>query len=247
LIKLNKLDAPVYLSAETVTRLTGEFISSGKNVWNHEHIKKVLLQCSDEKCAYCECKVNVESNYMEVEHFEDKANNPNKVVQWDNLLPSCKRCNGSKGTHDVISEPIINPFNDDPREHLKFKLYRFTEKSQIGKNTIDSLSLNHSERAVFKRYEIGEQVMSSIETAWERYNNWCNGRSTRSKNILIGGIDGILLECQPNSSYAATASTVLHNELRYKELRQALISSNLWGDELEELHKKSSVIVLECA
>ena len=37
---------------------------------------------------------------MEVEHFEDKKNNPNKVIEWENFLPSCKRCNGSKFTQD---------------------------------------------------------------------------------------------------------------------------------------------------
>lgn len=248
MIKLNKTEAPEYLNDETVERLTELFKETGKNVWNHEKIKDALLLSSSSKCAYCECKLNAESNYMEVEHFEDKESNPEKVVIWDNLLPSCKRCNGAKGTHDVLAEPIINPFVIEPKSHLGFKLYRLTDKTNVGKNTIDVLNLNHSERAVFKRFEIGEQVLSSISDAHDRYQNWLKGgKTTRSKNILIGGIEGLLLECQPCSSYSATSATVLHCELSYTELVESLKAEGLWSDELEKLHYASLELVLECA
>jgi len=248
LIKLEKNSAPSYLDASKVSELTKEFKDSGKNVWNHDAIKKSLLESSNKKCAYCECNINVESNYLEVEHFEDKSSTPNKVVEWDNLLPSCKRCNGAKGTHDVISDPIINPFKIDPKEHLKFKLYRLVEKTAIGKNTIDALNLNHSERAVFKRFEIGEQVISAVNTSWDRYNHWStSGKSTRSKNILIGGLEGLLLECQREASYSATSSTVLHSDSKYIELVAVLKSEGLWSDDLEILHVNSAKLTLECA
>lgn len=248
MIKLQKPHAPDYLNDETVTRLTEIFKTTGKNVWNHDQIKEALLLSSSSKCAYCECKLNSESNYMEVEHFEDKSSNPDKVVLWDNLLPSCKRCNGAKGTHNVSIEPIVNPFVNDPKSHLGFKLYRLTDKTDIGKNTIDALNLNHSERAVFKRFEIGEQVLRSINDAHDRYHTWLtSGKSTRSKNILVGGVEGILLECQPSSSYSATAATVLHSESRYIQLVDLLKTDGLWNNELEELHNLSLSLVLECA
>lgn len=248
MIKLEKSHLPDYLNEENVRKLTDDFKSTGKSVWNHEKIREALLTSSYEKCAYCECKLNAESNYLEVEHFEDKSSNPDKVVEWDNLLPSCKRCNGAKGTHNVLADPIINPFKNDPREHLKFKLYRLVEKSSIGQNTIDALNLNHSERAVFKRFEIGEQVIAAISFAWERYETWLNKRnSTRSKNLLVGGIEGLLLECQRCSSYSATAATVLHNEPKYHELIEVLKVNNLWNDVLEELHTNSIELILDCA
>ena len=49
---------------------------------------------------------------MFLKRFDDY---PDEVVDWDNLLPSCKRCNTTKGTHDVVTEPIINPFDIDPK------------------------------------------------------------------------------------------------------------------------------------
>lgn len=248
MIKLNKPVAPDYLDDETVVRLTESFKVTGKNVWNHDDIKSALLLSSSSKCAYCECKLNAESNYMEVEHFEDKSSNPDKVVLWDNLLPSCKRCNGAKGTHNVSLEPIVNPFVNEPKSHLGFKLYRLTNKTNVGKNTIDALNLNHSERAVIKRFEIGEQVLSSINDAHDRYHAWSvGGQTTRSKNILVGGVEGLLLECQPCSSYSATAATVLHNELRYVQLVELLKIEGHWNDVLNELHHVSLGLVLECS
>ena len=78
---------------------------------------------SNQKCAYCEGRLDLKSDYMEVEHFRDKKDYPNDVLIWENLLPSCKHCNGNKSSHDVVSEPIINPFVDVPREHIFLKSY----------------------------------------------------------------------------------------------------------------------------
>lgn len=69
---------------------------------------------------------------MKVEHFEDKFDYPDKVMVWENLLPSCKKCNSSKNTHDVIAAPIINPFIDEPKNELYFRLYHIKGKSPKG-------------------------------------------------------------------------------------------------------------------
>ncbi|MEL7309340.1 MAG: HNH endonuclease, partial [Pseudomonadota bacterium] len=71
-------------------------------------------------------------------------------------------------------------------------------------------------------------------------------KTTRSKNILVGGVEGLLLECQPFSSYSATAATVLHYESSYTELVETLKAERLWNDELERLHYTSLELVLEC-
>jgi len=163
MIKLKREQKPEYLSDEKVHELTNEFKSSKKTVWNNDFIKVPLLNSSYGKCAYCECPLTTESNYMEVEHFEDKNNNPEKVVSWKNLLPSCKKCNGSKGTHDVVSEPIINPFEDEPREHLSMRLYRLQGKTSKGITSIEVTDLNNSSRLVFIRFEIGEKISEMVD------------------------------------------------------------------------------------
>ncbi len=136
MIKLIRPPAPDRLTPETVKELTEEFKSdSNKTVWNKDYIKKALLEMSHNKCCYCECKIDEESKYLEVEHFHPKSIYKDEVVVWDNLLPSCKRCNGRKGDRDTLKEPVINPAADEPKDHLWLKNYTFKNKTSIGKNT----------------------------------------------------------------------------------------------------------------
>lgn len=215
MIKLTRAVKPDYLTDEKVRELTDEFGRSKKSVWNHDKIKVPLLSSSYFKCAYCECPLSTESNYMEVEHFEDKNNNPDKVVVWDNLLPSCKKCNGSKSTHDVVNEPIINPYVDDPKDHLMMRLYRLRGKSEKGEATIEITNLNHSSRLVLSRFEIGEKLAELITTSEERFDIYISKKDIRSKNRLIKVVEGLLEECQPSASYAASTATNLLTDSKF--------------------------------
>lgn len=103
MIRLYRPNCPQQLTDTVKDELTQEFINTGKNVWAKTYIKSALLAMSHNKCAYCECKLDEESKYMEVEHFLPKDDYPNQVVDWNNLLPSCKRCNTKKGNMTQIS------------------------------------------------------------------------------------------------------------------------------------------------
>lgn len=244
MIKLERNITPIKLTPAFIAFQTAEFISNKTNVWNIGWLKEGLLELSFGKCAYCECNLEEESKYMEVEHFEDKDNNPNKVLVWDNLLPSCKRCNGSKSTHDVVREPIINPFIDIPSNHLKFRLYRFNPKDEKGRTTIDVVDLNNTERAVKKRFEVGEELEKTIERAHERLESFEANQITQRKNKLKNIIEDILKECQPCSIYSATCATILHSNDTYHEIRNRMLSHKIWDKEFENLHDISKDLVL---
>ncbi|RAS52296.1 uncharacterized protein (TIGR02646 family) [Vibrio diazotrophicus] len=247
MIKLERLPKPGFLNDKKIEELVEEFKKSGSSVWNTDQIKEPLLSSSYGKCSYCECDLTEESKYMEVEHFEDKKHNPDKVVAWENLLPSCKKCNGSKSTHDVISDPILNPYVQDPREHLAIRLFRMRGLTQIGKNSIDVIGLNNQERLVLKRFEIGSQVADSIEVAWERYHTFKSNERTQSKNRLISLIEGILLECQPKAIYAATTATVVLTDSSFLALIATMKIDGLWSEDLENLHITAQSLTLQCA
>lgn len=247
MIKLDRESKPDYLSDEKVIELTDSFKSTKSPVWNNDNIKTPLLKSSHGKCAYCECPLTSESNYMEVEHFEDKKHNPDKVVIWENLLPSCKKCNGSKSTHNVIVEPIINPYIDDPKDHLSMRLYRFRGKTQKGSYTIDVTNLNHSSRLVMSRFEIGEKVDELIDTAWERYTNYIDKKDTRRRNRLIKIVEGLLEECQPESDYSASTATNLLTDPKFIQLVSEMKTLDIWSNELDKLMHEGSTLVLDCA
>lgn len=233
MIKLERQSKPAYLSTSTVIELTEKFKKDGSSVWNHPQIKAPLLASSHEKCAFCECSLSDESKYMEVEHFKYKNAYKDYVIDWINLLPSCKRCNIAKGVHDVGADPIVNPYDVDPRDHLSFKLYQFKGKDKVGKSTIEALDLNNSDRLVFKRFEVGEQVSSSVRVAIDRLETYKQSKTAVRKNKLLNIVETILNECQPKATYAATTATVALNDEDFIDVINQLRALDVWEDYLE--------------
>jgi uncharacterized protein (TIGR02646 family) len=236
LIKLNRTSKPDKLTDQLEAQLVAQFKADGSNVWNKDFIKDALLNLSNEKCCYCECNIKEESKYMEVEHFYPKNIYPDLVTNWDNLLPSCKRCNTNKGEHDPNIEYIINPCKDDPKIHIGLKHYRFKGKDQVGKQTLDVLYLNDTDRLVKPRFLIGNQVQVSLEEITDKLKDYYSGisTSTRRKNIIVNGIKSLLKLGEPSKDFSATIATIILNDDNYTYCKDILKELNLWDKELNE-------------
>lgn len=237
MIKLTRSPKPSQLTCDLQTELTNKYISTGDSVWNKEYIKKALLGMSNNKCCYCECDVSEESKYMEVEHYYPKSIFPKKVLEWDNLLPSCKRCNGQKSNHDTSSDPIINPVSNIPSEHLFIRNYLLYGKDDLGKKTIGVLYLNDFDRLVKSRFDIGITIQESTENLAEKAKDYELGikNSITDKNKIIGGTKTLLREASPDKQYSATAATILLTEPNYLSLKSILERIGFWNDELNRL------------
>ena len=239
MIKLSPLDAPEELTPEVAQSLTDEFLADrNKNVWHKSYIRDRLSSMSHSKCAYCETILDEEAKYLEVEHFQHKDRYPHLVVEWDNLLPSCKHCNGSKGTHDVNAEPIVNPAVVDPREYLSFKNYRFEGKCPVGNTTIEVVDLNDHQRYVMKRFLVGDALCNSIENLSDALNNYIQDSSVRKKNKLLKQMRSILSEGQPTAEYSATSATILKHSLKFNSVREELVNRGLWDAGLQTSYEE---------
>lgn len=245
MVKLDRIPPPPQLTPDFVQKKTEEYINSGKSVWNIDWLKTSLLELSNNKCAYCECDTTKESNYLEVEHFKCKKDFPQDVLKWDNLLPSCKRCNGKKGSHNVIEEPIVNPCEDEPSLHLYMYNYWFKGKDKKGRDTIGVIDLNDTERLVKVRFDIGNSLEQTIDDIKEKLENYKQKSSTKNKNSLIKSIEDILRLCQKDREYSATCSTVLHQDDDYRYIKSEMEKLELWSDEMEYMHQNSLRLVLE--
>ena len=237
MIKLNRTSKPVELTPELQKKLTEEFKSTGKSVWNEDFIKKRLLAFSSDKCCYCETHIKEESKYLEVEHFHHKDIYKDEVLEWDNLLPSCKKCNGTKNNHDTKKEPIIDPSKIDPKEHLKYWRYRIKGSDDLGKLTVSVLNLNDQDRLVKKRFEIGNAIQEKLEQLNELTDDIISGSqtSTRRKNRVINGTKDLMKEGLPESIYSATSATVILTDPEFHSLKIKLDSLGLWDKELSQL------------
>lgn len=236
MIKLQRGEKPLYLTDEKVSELTLKFKADSKNaVWKHEDIHRALLISSSSKCAYCECKLQIEDSYMQIEHFKDKGNYPDEVVNWHNLLPACQRCNIRKWTLDVIKVPIINPYIDEPKEHLHLEAFALYGNGEKGGNTVKKLDLN-DEKILLPRFKLCDEIRKKLSNI----------------KILLVDIDearnnlvNLLQSCQSDKAYSAYVSTTLHRNMDYEEIKLKLIEAGLWDIELERLHQNSLILVLD--
>lgn len=246
MIKLDRPTKPSELTDALVQQLTDEFKVSGKSVWSKSFIKQPLMTMSSNKCAFCETKIDEESKYIEVEHFHHKDLYKDEVVKWDNLLPSCKKCNGTKGDHDTKLEPIINPCEQEPREHLKIWRYRIKGKTDLGKLTVSALNLNEPDRLVTKRFQIGNALQDKLEEYQELVDDVIEGvqTSTRRKNRIKNGVKEILTNGLKDKEYAATYSTILLTDPEYMTLKDKMMSCSLWTDDHVKLEAAVNELIL---
>ncbi|MCS3432906.1 hypothetical protein [Klebsiella sp. BIGb0407] len=239
MIRVKQVSRPDYLSPEKVGELTRTFINSNKTkrVWSSEKIKEQLINSSNGKCVYCESNISEESKYMEVEHFKCKDLYPEDVVTWSNLLASCKRCNGIKSNHDVCSEPIINPYSDNPNKHLKLKIARFKAIDTLGKNTIDVLQLNDFQRLVRRRGILVLSLDDNLEELKIIANRFSQGQDPGDRRKLITKCKGLLSECQPSKEYSGIMATTLLHSTDFNEVKVVLEQNDFWDSELSELYQ----------
>ncbi|AYF22090.1 HNH endonuclease [Vibrio parahaemolyticus] len=128
MIKLNKGPKPQVL-VDNATNWTNELLgfiqrnekvpSSVSNRYNHSDVKALLKQEAKNKCMYCESKVSHVS-YEHIEHIKPKAKDkyPNLTFEWQNLGLACPVCNMNKSDEYDQNLPFLDPFNDEPSEHL---------------------------------------------------------------------------------------------------------------------------------
>jgi uncharacterized protein (TIGR02646 family) len=236
MIKINKIACPPELTLEKQQELTLKYINTKEAVWQQSFIKNALLKSSHNKCAYCECMLGQESKYLEVEHYHHKDKYPNKVVEWDNLLPSCKRCNGSKGAFDTNLNDFINPSVVEPKEHMILDDYRLRPTSLAGENTIEELNLNDSAKLIVVRYQVSEAVINSLEDIYQSISTYIETPSSRKLNKITSASKSVFKEGLSNAAYAGTVSTVLLKNQTYNLITDFLKLMHQWDEEFQNIH-----------
>lgn len=244
MIKLERNFNPDFFTDQNVLSLTLLYQTNGKHVWQHDDVKNACLQLSNNKCAYCEVELNNKSTYLEVDHFKHKDKYPDDVIKWENLLPSCRHCNGTKKDHDVEAEPIINPCNDVPSQHLYLKAYRIKGKTPLGEMTEDVLNLNDAEHYVIERCKVGTLIHEKIEESESKFINYSLNPIPARKREVNKVMRALLNQCQKNALFSAVSATTLHESNEYNELRLKMIASGIWSEQFETQHQSSLALKL---
>lgn len=126
---------------------TEEFLNlpTGFSRYRHAGIRKSLSGETLYKCAYCESRVE-DVAPIHVEHILPKSCRPELVVAWENLTVACPNCNQYKGSYYSPEQPLLNPYRDEPSEHLVFagSLLFAAGGSELGERTINRLQLSRT-------------------------------------------------------------------------------------------------------
>jgi len=138
--------------------------------YKHPDNKSALVEASFDKCMYCEEKI-LSSQFGDVEHIKPKSKFPALEFNWDNLGVVCSKCNNAKSDNYDEKTPFINPYNDNPEDHIIATGTLLAQKkgSERGELTISTITLNRTE-LIEKRYEKIQKIEKTINACF-RSNN----------------------------------------------------------------------------
>lgn len=114
--------------------------------YKHEDNKNALKDASHGKCMYCESKVD-HIYFGDVEHIKPKTKYPALKFEWTNLGYVCAKCNNSKGDKFEEETHYINPYAEEPKDHLIAlgALLKHKNGSERGELTTLDIELNRPE------------------------------------------------------------------------------------------------------
>lgn len=245
MIRLNRGECPKELTDEAKAELTNLYIQNkDRDVWNSPKIKKpikeALMEMSNSKCAYCECVLGIESKDVTIDHFLPKSKHEELVVEWENLLPSCLRCNRNKRDNE---EALVNPCMDRPIEFIaldKGNLFRLKgiDPEKIGKNTIRVIGLNDIERVMKARMGEWEDIHEKMEEIYEDLLDAGYQKKYKTR------FEKIMQKCTAENSYAAIKATNMLNDELYFRIKDLFMENNVWKSKLQELENELKSIAL---
>lgn len=232
---MRKIDLPLrptQLTKEVQAELTKAFHENpNKNVWDKPYIKEALLNMTYHKCAYSEVLLQESSSYMEVEHFYPKSLYPEKVVEWGNMLPVCKVCNSKKGKVDPNKIALVNPFIDEPSQHLTFQNYLCKPLDEKGNNSIQCYDLNHSQftKPRFTQIQGNEKQLDFLAKEMEEEI------TKKAQRRFVERLKVVLQTGQKTEPYSVCISLAITTDRHYDTIKTYLKMKKLWDCELETL------------
>lgn len=205
MIHLQKLAEPVVLvkNGETWTaeflslRAAGSVTPVVRFRYRHPMIKERLRAETSEKCAYCESKVS-HVHPGETDHILPVSEKPELYVSWVNLTYVCSECNREKSDYYSDAEPLVNPYSDEPSDHLLFVGPLVLHRDAKGLRTQRKLKLS--------RTALVERKQEMLERLNLLVHQWNETGAGPTKDFLR---EEILSHAENGAEFAATVRAYL--------------------------------------
>lgn len=152
--------------------------------YNNPAIKHALKAETFDKCAYCEAKVT-DVAHGDIEHVTPKSLSPERTYEWENLTFACEICNQNKSN----KEGIIDPYADEPDNHLFFAGAFVKGRSEEGALSVLELKLN--------RMALIESRNREIQRYADLLEKIFLSRDARLKELILDSIEDELESRRP--------------------------------------------------
>lgn len=173
-----------------------------KTDYKHKENKKALKDASNDKCMYCESKIS-HIDFAHVEHIKPKAADkfPELKFEWDNLGYACPICNNTKSDKYWDDCTFIDPYSDNPKEHLVAigTLLQPKRGCERGEITIVEIGLNRPE-LLEKRGERIKDVENAIKTCFR----------TKNTRLKENAINELKKEANVDKEYSMVVEALLN-------------------------------------
>lgn len=207
MIRLTKNPEPPILTANKAAWAAEymRYITNGQtppdNVvsrYRHADIKASLIQETSGKCAYCESRM-LHVTFGDVEHILPRDAQPLLTFEWDNLTLACPRCNNNKRAYYSETDPLLNPYSDNPPEHLR----------ALGPMVValDSIRGDLTEKVIkLNRVELIEVRKERIERLLPLISSWRLENNAARKAVLKTQIEE---EAKPDKEFSMVVTQFL--------------------------------------
>lgn len=169
--------------------------------YKHPDNKKALATATSNKCMYCESSIT-HIDFGDVEHIKPKADDkyPNLAYEWSNLGLACGKCNNAKSSKFFKEAPFIDPFSENPEEHLIALGAMITQRngSVRGEITISEIALNRPE-LLEKRMERMQTIIVALNAA----------HRTQLEMLKASALAELEKEAQPDKEYSLIVKALL--------------------------------------
>lgn len=242
-IRLRRGPPPPELTLAKQARLTATFLRNGKaTVWNKDYIREKLEASSESKCAYCEGGLGA-VQAVQVDHYHPKSLKPFWVVRWENLVPACGRCNRRKSNANMAVDPILNPYVDEPRDHIELSGFEIRGTTPLGENTVSLLDLDDLSETRFRIYRQISAHLRSVVFNLRNFDRHPPHLPAVAREGVLG-LRAVLRRVQTNEVYSATTSSWLLRDRLFAEAEEILRRHHIWTDELQNLRDRAERIAL---
>lgn len=169
--------------------------------YSHSTNKEALRGGNFDKCMYCESRIS-HIDHAHIEHIKPKAPDkyPELVCTWGNLGYACSRCNTNKSDKYSETTPYIDPYSEDPEEHIfVYGALLFSKNgSERGELTISDIGLNRPELIEKRQDRVGE-IEKAIKACFR----------TKDTTLQSNALKAIKEETLPDKEYSLVVKTLL--------------------------------------